>query len=149
MINKVEWSIPIGLAVFEPRFKSEYRQVQPFSRRQPSATVLEETLFLIWTQPLLAETVGVAYYPRYGRQIFNTELQLGLELTWLRLLDGELLDVHSDFNGWTAVGQFVNRVGYQGYRLAIRAGLRLGQRSFADGKKQRTSLFFLSINAGL
>ena len=149
VINKAEWSIPIGLAVFEPRFKSEYRQVQPFSRRQPSATVLEETLFLIWTQPLLAETVGVAYYPRYGRQIFDTELQLGLELTWLRLLDGELLDVHSDFNGWTAVGQFVNRVGYQGYRLAIRAGLRLGQRSFADGEKQRTSLFFLSINAGL
>ena len=149
VINKAEWSIPIGLAVVEPRFKSEYRQVRPFSRRQPTATILEETLFLIWTQPLLAETVGVAYYPRYGRQVFNTELQLGLELTWLRLLDGALLDVHDDFNGWTAVGQFVNRVGYQGYQLAIRAGLRLGQRSFADGEQQHTSLFFFSINAGL
>ena len=149
VINKAEWSIPVGLAVLEPRFKSEYRKITPFSRRLPQATVLEETVFLIWTQPLLSETVGLAYYPRYGRQIFNTELQLGLELTWLRLLAGELLDGTGDFNGWTAVGQFVNRVGYQGYQLAIRAGLRLGQRSFADGDSQRTSLFFLSINAGL
>ena len=72
-----------------------------------------------------------------------------MELTWLRLLAGELFDGTGDFNGWTAVDQFVNRVGYQGYQLAIRAGLRLGQRSFADGDRQRTSLFFLSINAGL
>ena len=149
VINKAEWSIPMGLAVVEPRFKSEYRQVRPFSKLQQPATVLEETLFLIWTQPLLAETIGVAYYPRYGRQIFNTELQLGVELTWLRLLDGKLSDAHGDYNGWTAVGQFVNRVGYQGYQLAIRAGLRLGQRSFADGEEQHTSLFFFSINAGL
>ena len=66
VINKAEWSIPMGLAVVEPRFKSEYRQVRPFSKLQQPATVLEETLFLIWTQPLLAETIGVAYYPRYG-----------------------------------------------------------------------------------
>ena len=70
-------------------------------------------------------------------------------MTWLRLLAGELLEGAGDFNGWTTVGQFVNRVGYQGYQLAIRVGLRLGQRSFADGDRHRTSLFFLSINAGL
>ncbi len=149
MINKAEWSIPIGLSVLEPRFKSEYRKVRPFTRRLPAASILEETFFLIWTQPILAETVGVTYFPRYGRQQFHTEVQFGLELTWLRLLDGELVDVKDDFKGWTAVGQFINRVGYQGYQLAARVGLRIGQRSFAAGDSQRTSLFFLSINAGL
>ncbi|MGY8823945.1 MAG: hypothetical protein ACKVJG_08405 [Candidatus Latescibacterota bacterium] len=149
LIDKAEWSIPIGLAVVEPRFKSEYRKVRPFNSRIPASTVLEETLFLMWTQPILAESVGVAYYPRYGRQVFNTELQLGLELTWLRLLDGQLPDTQGDFSGWTTVGQLVNRVVYQGYQLAVRAGLRLGRRSFAEGRDQHTSLFFFSINAGL
>ena len=45
------------------------RKITPFSRRLPQATVLEETVFFILTQPLLAETVEPAYYPRYGRQI--------------------------------------------------------------------------------
>ena len=29
-INKVEWSIPVGLGVLEPRFKSEFRRERPF-----------------------------------------------------------------------------------------------------------------------
>jgi hypothetical protein len=149
LINKAEWSIPVGLGSLEPRWKSEWRRERPFSARLASSTLVEQTALLIWTQPLLAESVGVSYFPRYGRQIFRTELQAGLELNWLRLLAGESEEAKEDFNGWTAVGQFTNRVGYLGYQVVARAGLRLGKRRFESGRTQRTSLFFLTINAGL
>jgi len=149
IINKGEWSVPVGLAVFEPRIKSEVRRQRPFSALLGETTVAEQTLFLIWTQPLLAETVGVAYFPRYGRQLFNTQLQVGLELSRLNLLDGSSEEVREGSKSWTWVGQLTNRVGYLGYQLVLRAGVRLGNRYFEGGDEQRSSLFFLTVNAGL
>ena len=59
-ISRAEWSVPVGLAVFEPRWKSEYRRDRPFTTRSDKAESLEETLFLLWTQPLFAESAGVS-----------------------------------------------------------------------------------------
>ena len=67
LINKGEWSIPIGLSVLEPRIKSELRRGKPYSAFLSISTIAEQTLFVIWTQPIMAESVGVAYFPRYGR----------------------------------------------------------------------------------
>jgi hypothetical protein len=149
VVNKGEWSLPVGLGVLQPRFKSEWRRDRPLDRRTPQVSSLEETLFLIWTQPLLAERVGVAYYPRYGRQSFNTELQAGLESSWFWLLQGERDGVTEDFFRWTAIVQLSNRVAYEGYSLVTRAGLRLSAWDFDHSRGQSTSLFFLTINAGL
>ena len=148
-INKAEWSIPVGLGVLEPRFKSEFRRERPFSTRRLESTSLEETFFLIWTQPLLAEAVGISYFPRYGRQIFNTELQVGLEIGRLWLLEGEREEVDADFLGWTAVAQLTNRTAYQGYQLVTTTGLQFQQRRFAGRAPQEASLVFMTLYAGL
>ena len=148
-INKAEWSIPVGLGVLEPRFKSEFRRERPFSTRLLESTSLEETFFLIWTQPLFAESVGVSYFPRYGRQIFNTELQMGLEVGRLWLLEGKREEVDADFFGWTAVAQLTNRTAYQGYQLVTTTGVQFQQRRFAGRAPQEASLVFMTLYAGL
>ena len=148
-INKAEWSIPVGLGVLEPRFKSEFRRERPFSTRRLESTSLEETFFLIWTQPLLAEAVGISYFPRYGRQIFNTELQVGLEVSRLWLLEGRREEVDTDFFGWTAVAQLTNRTAYQGYQLVTTTGVQFQQRRFAGRAPQEASLVFMTLYAGL
>ena len=149
LINRAQWSIAIGLATLEPRFKSEFRRERPFSVRRPPSTSLEETAILLWTQPLMAESAGVSYFPRYGRQRFNTRLQLGLEASRLWLLEGQRADVTEDFTRWTLIVQLSNQVAYEGYQLATRTGLRLSAWNFAEGRDQRTNTFFLTIVAGL
>ncbi|MBM3280609.1 MAG: hypothetical protein FJY95_21405 [Candidatus Handelsmanbacteria bacterium] len=144
-IDKAEWGIPIGMAILEPRWKSEFRRERPFSARQPARTVLEQTGYLLWTQPLLAEKVGVTYFPGYGRQMFNTEIQAGLEFGWRWALAGG----EPDSRNWAGVLQFSDRVAYQGYKLVARAGLRVGQEHAQGQPYRRTSLFLLSVNAGL
>ena len=149
MINKVEWSLPVGLAVFEPRWKSEYRRDRPFSSRLPRAESLEETLFLLWSQPLLAEQVGVSYFPRYGRQLFDSQIQLGLELSRFWLLAGEREEADRDFWNWTGVAQLSNRTAYQGYQIVMRTGAQFERRHFARRSPQGESLVFMTVNAGL
>lgn len=149
LINRAQWSVPVGLATLQPRFKSEFRHERPFSVRRPASTSLEETAILLWTQPLMAETVGVAYFPRYGRQRFNTELQLGLEFSRLWLLEGRREDIGENFSRWTTIIQLSNRVAYEGYQLATRTGLRLSAWNFSRRRDQRTNTFFLTIIAGL
>lgn len=149
LINRAEWRLAIGLGVLEPRFKSEYRHDRPYSTRLPTAASLEETVSVLWTQPLLAEAAGVAYFPRYGRQLFSTELQLGLEGGRFWLLDGEFEEIDQNFNQWTFIGQLTNRTAYQGYQLVTRLGLQILHRDFQRRPSQRSSQAFLSINAGL
>ena len=97
----------------------------------------------------MAESVGVAYFPRYGRQQFNTQMQIGLELGQIRLLNGQNEEINQNSHSWNCVMQLTNRVGYLGYDLVLRAGLRLGKNKFENGDNDRTSLFFLTVNAGL
>ena len=149
VINKAEWSLPVGLAVLEPRWKSEYRRDTPFSTRLPEGESLEQTLFLLWTQPLFAETSGVSYFPRFGRQLFDSQLQLGLERSLFWMLDGQREEISEDFKSWTFLLQLTNRVAYQGYELVSRLGLQLARQSFATSPTESSSLFFLTINAGL
>jgi hypothetical protein len=149
LVNKAEWSIPVGLAVLEPRFKSEFRRQRPFSSRESRLTQIEETASVLWTQPLMAESTGVNYFPRYGRQQFNTTLQTGLELGWIRRYGKLDPGLKRRSRNWTWVGQVTNRVAYLGYNLAVRAGLRFGRVILEEGTSQRTSLFFLTVNAGL
>jgi hypothetical protein len=146
LIDKAEWSIPVGMAILEPRWKSEFRRQRPYSHRLPTLTVLEETGSLLWTQPLLAEKVGVNYFPGYGRQMFKTELEAGLEFGWRWALDGS---GEPDSRNWGAVIQLSDRVAYQGYNLVARAGLRVGHQRAEGQPSRRTSLFLLSVNAGL
>ncbi|HJP30195.1 MAG TPA: hypothetical protein QGF95_06545 [Candidatus Latescibacteria bacterium] len=148
-IDRAEWRVPVGLSVLETRWKSEWREHRPPSRRLPSGTTLEQMAFIIWTQPLLAESASVAYFPRYGRQVFSTELQLGLELSRLWLLDGQLEDVEDDYRSWTTVAQLSNRSAYLGYQLVTRVGLQIGRKRFDDARSQRVSAFFLTVHAGL
>ena len=149
VVSRAQWSIPLGLVTVEPRFKSEYRDERPFSLRRPAARSLEQTIVLLWTQPLLAETVGVSYFPRYGRQRFNTRLQLGLEASQFWLLAGRREEIAEDFARWTAIVQLSNQVAYEGYQLVTRTGLRFSSWRFEEGREQRTNMFFLTINAGL
>mgnify|MGYP006136709635 CR=1 FL=1 len=149
LINRVQWSLPFGLATLQPRFKSEYRHERPYSTRRPVFSTIEEMFTLLWTQPLLAEQVGVSYYPRYGRQSFKTTLELGLETSRLWLIEGQTEETEQDFWRWTLIVQLRNGVAYEGYQLITRAGLRLSGWQFADGRDQRSNAIFMTINAGL
>ena len=148
-IDKAEWNLPVGLAVLKARFKSEFRRNRPVSRRQPQGTALEETATLLWTQPILAERSGVAYFPRYGRQLFASEIQFGLEAGKFWLLDGQFDSADTDFSQFSFIAQLTNRTAYQGYKLIARMGLQLNKRRFARRPSQNETLVFLSINAGL
>lgn len=149
LIDKAEWTLPVGLATLEPRWKSEVQWNRPFSTRQDKAASVEQTATLLWTQPLLAERTRVNYFPGYGRQLFNTQLQLGLELTRLWLLEGRRPDTDQDFTGWTVAAQVTNRTGYQGYQVVSRVGWQWGRRRLAQGEVQPTSMLFTAIYAGL
>jgi hypothetical protein len=149
LIDKAEWSIPLGLGILEPRWKSEWQQVRPFSARQQAFTSLEQLGILLWTQPLLAEKTKVGYFGRYGRQLFDTQLQVGVEGDWFWLVEGRREDLGEDFFRWTWITQLTNRVAYQGYQVVTRAGLRLSSWDFARSPGQQSSLFFLTLNAGL
>lgn len=148
-VDRAEWRVPVGLSVLETRWKSEWREHRPPSRRLPTGTTLEQMAFLIWTQPLMAESATVAYFPRYGRQVFSTELQLGLELSRLWLLDGRLEEVDDNYRSWTGVAQLSNQSVYLGYRLVTRIGLQIGRKRFDNERSQRVSAFFLTVHAGL
>ncbi len=148
-INKVEWSIPIGLGVLEPRWKSEYRKERPFSRRLSTVSSLEQIGILLWTQPLLAETVGVSYFPKYGRQLFSTELQLGIEGGWLWILEGQRPGFEADAFTWTTVVQLRNQTAYQGYQIVTRTGAQLQRRDIEGGPTRESSMVFMTIHAGL
>ena len=45
LIDKAEWSLPVGLGFFEPRWKSELRFDRPYLTRREKAASLEETVF--------------------------------------------------------------------------------------------------------
>jgi hypothetical protein len=149
LIDRAEWGYPLGLGMLEPRWKSEYRRERPFDRRLPEAESLEETLFLLWTQPLLAEKTSVSYFARYGRQLLDTEVQLGLERSWFDLLHGGYEGVKEDFSSWAFIAQLRNRTAYEGYKLVTLVGLELSRRTFARQADQDRSLLFFSVNAGL
>ena len=149
LINRAEWSIPVGRGLLEPRWKSEYRADRPYDARRPLARSLEESLFLMWRQPLLSELTSVNYYARYGKQLFDTELQIGLEWTRGWLLEGERRELDSGFTARTLIVQVINRVGFQGYQLVTRGGIQVGDRDPESGPAERSSLLFVSMNAGL
>ena len=149
VINKAEWSIPVGLGVFEPRWKSEYRRVMPYSNRDFEYEKLEQMAVLIWTQPLLAENVGVSYFPKYGRQLFSTELQIGIEASRSWMLKNALTDRFREGTWWTGVVQLQNRTAYQGYKVVTRIGMQSQWRRHKVASVQQTSVFFLTMNASL
>ena len=149
VINKAEWSLPIGLSVLEPRWKSEYRKDRPFTTRLDEAESLEQTLFFLWSQPLFAEAAGVAYFPRYGRQLFDSEFQLGIERSWFWMIDGAREEIGEDFRSWTVLAQLTNRVAYQGYQLVTRVGAQVSQKDLKLNPNENASLLFISMNAGL
>ena len=149
VVNKVEWTVPMGLGVLQPRFKSEYRTDRPFTTRLSTSSSIQETAILLWVQPLMAESVNVSYYPRYGRNLFNTQLQLGLEWTGFWMLDGTREDIDQDFRGRTILAQLTNRVAYSGYQLITRAGVQWIRRRFEDGARQQSSVLFMTVHAGL
>lgn len=148
-ISRIEWNIPAGAGVLKPRWKSEFRRDRPFSSRLNTATSVEQTALLLWSNPLMAERGSVGYFPRYGRQIFDTELQLGLEASRFWLVEGARSDVDESYFGWAWLGQLTNRNAYQGYELVTSIGVRLTKRNFASGISHGSSLFFLAMNAGL
>ncbi|MCC7265656.1 MAG: hypothetical protein IT369_24370 [Candidatus Latescibacteria bacterium] len=149
LVDRVEWGYPLGLAMLEPRWKSEYRREQPFDRRLPEAESLEETLFLLWTQPLLAEKTSVSYFARYGRQLLETEMQLGLERSWFDLLHGRYDGVEEGFTSWAFIAQFSNRTAYEGYKLVTLVGFEMSRRTFRHQADQDRNLLFFSVNAAL
>jgi len=149
LLNKLSWQLPLGLAFVEPRWKSEYRRERPFNSRLPASASLEETAILLCTQPLLAEHTQVGYFPGRGRQLFSTELQLGVERSWFWLLEGTREEVEEDYSSWTWVGQLSNRTAYQGYLLVTRLGMEVETRRREGGPAPRHSQVFLSVNAGL
>jgi hypothetical protein len=149
LINKAEWSLPLGLATLQPRWKSEYRRDRPFDRRRPLAESLEQTFIVLWTQPLLAERTRVSYHAHYGRQLFDTQLQVGAELGRFWMLEGQREEIDQDFWSWVMAAQLTNRVAYQGYQLVTRAGLQWRQRRFARAEDQRDTMFFMTMHAGL
>jgi len=148
-IDRAEWRVPVGLSVLETRWKSEWREHRPASLLVPVGTTLEQMVFFILTQPLLAESASVTYFPGYGRQVFSTELQFGLELSRLWLLDGRLEEIEDDYRSWTGVAQLSNHSAYLGYQLVTRVGLQMGRKRFDEGHSQRVSAFFLTVHAGL
>ncbi len=149
LINKGEWSIPVGLAVFEPRVKSEVRKERPFNALLDEILLAEQTLFLLWWVGVLGVWGGVGLFGGVGGVVFFSQLQVGLELSRLNLIDGQSEAVREGSRSWTWVSQLTNRVGYLGYQIVLRAGLRLGNRHLDGGDDERSSLFFLTINAGL
>ena len=149
LIDKAEWSVPVGLGFFQPRWKSELRFDRPYRVRREKAASVEETVFLLWSQPLLAEQTRASYFARYGRQIFDTTLQAGLELSKLWMLKGRRAEIDQDLRTWTAVVQLTNQVAYQGYRVVTRTGMQWTRRAFEFGRRERANLMFFTVNAGL
>ena len=149
LVNRAQWRIPVGASVLEPRVKSELRRQRPYSQRRAASTSLEAITILLWSQPLMAERGRVGYFPKYGRQLFRTTLELGLEGSRFWMLQGVRDDAEEDFWRWTWIAQLSNRVAYQGYQLVTRTGLRLGGWHFEDGRDQHTNMVFMTINAGL
>ena len=149
LIDRAEWSVPMGLATLEARWKSEYRWRRPYVQRQLTGRAIEEIVALMWRQPLLAEHTSVSYFPRYGRQIFSTELQVGYEVSWFRLLDGELPEADEGYRSRTLVVQLTNRSAYEGYKVVTRAGLQVGRRTFERARTERRNTVFFTIHAGL
>ncbi len=149
LMDKLSWQLPLGMSFLEPRWKSECRRERPFNSRLPASTSLEQTAIVLFTQPLLAEHTQVGYFPGRGRQLFSTELQLGVERSWFWLLDGTREEVVSDYSSWTWVAQVSNRTAYQGYMLVTRLGMEVQTRQAADQPAPRNSQVFLSVNAGL
>jgi hypothetical protein len=148
-VNRVDWNIPVGAAFLQPRWKSEFRRDRPYSVRHKIATSVEQTATLLWSNPLMAERVSVGYFPRYGRQKFDTQLQLGVEASRFWLLEGAREEADGSYSDWAWLTQLTNRSVYLGYELVTRIGLRITRRNYAQGAPDRSSLFFLAMNAGL
>ena len=149
VVNKVEWGAAVGLGVIEPRWKSEYRWQRPYSARRPPSSSVEQTAILMWTQPLLGESVTVSYFPGYGRQLFKSEFQLGIERLWFWLLEGRRTESSEDYSRWTVLAQLTNRSAYEGYHLIARAGVRFSRWDLERSPDQKSSLLFMTVQVGL
>ena len=65
------------------------------------------------------------------------------------MLDGRLIEADEGFSSISVVAQLTNRSAYQGYTLITRLGVLVSERNFETTPDQRSSQFFLSVNAGL
>ncbi len=54
-----------------------------------------------------------------------------------------------DYVRLTALCQLTNRAAYEGYLMVTRVGVRLSQWRFESERDQRTSMAYMSVNAGL
>ncbi|MEW6751657.1 MAG: hypothetical protein AB1505_11885 [Candidatus Latescibacterota bacterium] len=149
LVDRAEWSVLVGQTRLEPRWKSQVRWERPWEAgRTPSASVAQTAILMV-SQPLLSEGSRVSYFARYGRQVFATEVQLGLEAHRLWLLEGVASEAEEDYLRQTGIGQLTNRVAFQGYRLVTAAGLLYSQWRFPDQRRQTNSTFYLTMTAGL
>lgn len=149
VVDKIEGSASAGITTVRPRWKSEMLWERPASRAIPGSASVEQTGILLVTHPLMAERTRVSYHAGYGRQVFSSEVQVGLEANARWMLEGARDGMDEDYLRLTGLAQLTNRAAYEGYLLVTRVGVRLSQWRFERERDQRTSMAYMSVNAGL
>lgn len=139
LINKADYTLPLGRIQVEPRWKSEFLRQRPVRQQDPARLELTETFSLLTRFPLLQ----------------RTRIELGLELSHFEQFrdDKEGKPLHRaltpDANTRVFALQVNNVSDYLGYQVIAQLGFRLQKQTFATLPSSTTSTLFATAYAGL
>ena len=140
VLNKIDYTLNLGVLKFQPRWKSEFQRQRPSRRQDTQVRVATTELRELWSL--------VLHVPILSR----TELQTGLEYLLVEQFREEL-ETHllrSDRNELVYALQFTNNAEYLGYNLWTQTGFRVSRIDRASAQKARTeTAIFVTVFAGL
>ena len=140
VLNKIDYTLDLGVFKIQPRWKSEFLRQRPSPRENTlvrvATTELRELGSLVLRLPILS----------------HTELQTGLEYLLVRQFREELKthQLRSDRDEMVYALQFTNNAEYGGYDLWTQTGFRVSRIDRASADKARTeTTMFVTIFAGV
>ena len=133
LVNKIDYTIPIGNVVVQPRWKSEYQRFVPSLKEDQfdkPTTELRESGFVIVRFPILTRTT----------------LQVGFEYLWTKQYEEEAKNTLEGSARDETVGalQVLNKTDFQGYEVFTEFGLRVSRIDidFLEDSQTETFIFF-------
>ena len=141
MIDRVDYTVRLGIFTLYPRWKSEFFAERAPSREVPARKEVRETASLI------VET-GFARRHR-GRVFKRTTLTTGVEWTYFDQLADPVPPGREDFRGLVFIAQLTSYSAYMGYRLVTQTGFMVGRQRFATGMVTSSGKGFFTVYAGI
>ena len=134
VINKADYTLPLGKIRIQLRGKGEFRREIPYLRNEPDRRELAGTATVMIRFPVL----------------HRTEIQAGAEITrFEQFYEPTPMTLSDDFLSTVLAIQLTNCVAQLGYRVVTQTGARVDRTMFEDGERSATGTGFFTVYVGM